>query len=207
VENFGPLWAHGAFIFEHMGGRALHSTYGKRTAIQSSIAKHFLRLNNQHALLLRLAMTEESCIRTAHHSLHKNINIHLSHPAYAQLLARLGGAGYFEHPEKFGAMNNIIREQPEYVYGCGKGVSCLIEDTLLDKVNITLRGKPVILQEKCKQVTPILCGNTHSPVILVSKSPGRCLQVLQQELQTEVRGNQRNEKIKLDCNILDGGRK
>jgi hypothetical protein len=62
VEEFGPLWTHGAYIFEHMGGRTLLSSHGKRTAIQTSIVKHFLRLNNQRQMLIKLQMQKDSRI-------------------------------------------------------------------------------------------------------------------------------------------------
>jgi hypothetical protein len=133
-----------------MGGRTLLSSHGKRTAIQTSIVKHFLRLNNQRQMLIKLQMQDTSRILHAHALPVYSLTL----LAYAPLLARLGGAMYFDHPESFGSINKLIRTHPQYIYVRGNGIKYLIQEATLDKVNLALPGPPATGVQQCIMVYP-----------------------------------------------------
>lgn len=51
----GSFWTHSAFVYEHMGGRAVATTHNKRVGIGKSIFEYFLSMYNHHVLMHRLA--------------------------------------------------------------------------------------------------------------------------------------------------------
>jgi len=93
VKQFGPLWTHGCWVFEHMVGVLKNQTHARKTRIHLSIGKLYDRLTNH--LLYSSALSIPSTSGT-NITIIARLNILLG---AAHIFSKLGLRSIVDHPE------------------------------------------------------------------------------------------------------------